>query len=103
MIKFSAMLIKIVTITGVSYTAGTRVTVAHGLGYTPNLDAILIQERSSDADSDNTCMFSLVKVDATNVYIKPLRTIDLSSGSPTVGKIYIFADKDIGQRREASA
>lgn len=103
MIKFSNLLIRIVNITGANYTAGTRVTVAHGLGYTPNIDAIIVQEQSSDADADNVCKFALVKADATNVYLKPLRTIDLSGGSPTVGKIMIFADKDIEQRRVASA
>lgn len=101
MIKFHEMLIKIVTITGANYTAGTRVTVTHGLGYTPNLDACLVQERASDADADNDIFFNLVKADGTYVYLKPSRTIDLSTGSPTVGKLYIFADKDIGQLHDA--
>lgn len=103
MLKFSNMLIRIVSIVGQSYTAGTRFTVAHGLNYTPNLDAVLVQERASDADADNVCMFAVVKADKTYIYLKPLRTIDLSTGSPVVGKLYIFADKDVEQRRVASA
>lgn len=103
MLKFSNMLLRTVKIPGASFTAGTRITVAHGLGYEPNLDAVLVLTRASDADADNVVNFAVVKADADDVYLKPDRTIDLSAGTPTVGRLLIFADKDVEQRRTASA
>lgn len=102
MITFRELALKILAIPSAAYTAGTRFTVAHGLGYTPNVDACLAFGRGTDdASTDNAISFNVVATDATYIYVKP--TVGGASSTTGTGIIYVFLDKDDGGRRYATS
>lgn len=87
MIKWNQIAQKILTFS-VNATAGTRFNVAHGLGFTPALDAVRTEARSGDADADDVTNFAVVKADGTNIVLKCDRTLN-----PAIGRVYIGLDE----------
>lgn len=102
MITYRELAMKKLSIPSASYTAGTRFTVAHGLGYTPNVDAcIAIGRGTDDASTNNAVAFNVVATDATYIYVKPC--LGGASSTTATGVIWVFLDTDVGQRRIASS
>lgn len=79
-------------------TANTRFVIAHGLGYKPNPWAV--NARVMGIDDDATAAFGLnvVKVDSTNVTLKPTAT---TAAANVNFLLVIELDTDIGGRNFA--
>lgn len=84
------ILYKRVDIAAQAFTAGTRVEIAHGLGFKPSINAILIQALDADDDTDDAQAFAVTATSRTTVTIKPTRTKTSS------GNIFILLTKDVG-------
>lgn len=98
MTKFRNLALKIVTFTAATTTAGTNVNVAHGLPYTPNTQAILVQPYCTSASTtDDVNSWAVVSSDTTNVVIRPSRTLAV----PTKGRVFIFLDTHDSAPNEA--
>lgn len=78
-------------------TANTRFTIAHGLGYKPALWAVSSKTISLD-DDNATYGLTLVKVDATNITMKPSASVTAAN---TNFLVEIQLDTDIGGRNFA--
>lgn len=86
MIKFSEIAQKIVDFSVASTTAGTNINVAHNLGFQPSANAVRVQPISSSADlTDDVCSFAVVSTNATNVVLRPDRTLAVT----VRGRLYI--------------
>jgi hypothetical protein len=79
MIKFSEVSRKYVSGTFATTTAGTRVSVAHGLNYTPALIALTVRPTAGATDTDDAQAFAIVSADGTNIVLKPTRTLAVPS------------------------
>lgn len=70
--------------------AGTRINVAHGLGYAPAARSIIVVPTGDNDDVDQAQAFAVVGTDATNIVLKP--TEALTSGC----RIFVFVDRQAG-------
>lgn len=87
MIGLRNVAIKILSIPSAAYTAGTSFTVAHGLGYAPALNSIMVCPRTPTATgTDDVTDFGVESADATNITLKPSRTKTAS------GHIWVWSD-----------
>ncbi len=92
-IKFSGLCVKVLESQTCHASAGTRTTHAHGLGYAPDIDHIICQSLAADDDANALDgSVALVKVDATNVYVK-------SNTASQTFNMFIFLEKDQGNQR----
>lgn len=84
-------------------TVAVAVNVAHGLPYTPSIDQIfaVITQANDGTSFDNGTVFNVVSIDATNIKIKPNRTL-ANSATPGLRSIQcrllLLEDKENGSR-----
>lgn len=116
-VKYSEQLVKVINAVGVlnqtfaapiipaggqvavgALTATTRFTVAHGLGYKPNLWAVSTRVMGNNDDTTAAFSLALVAVDATNVTLKPSISVTAAN---TSFLLLIELDTDIGGRNYA--
>lgn len=79
-------------------TATTRFTVAHGLGYKPNLWAISTRVMANADDTTAAFGLALVSADTTNVTLKPSISVTAAN---TSFLLLIELDTDVGGRNYA--